>query len=72
MNRPEPETEEIVGMLAVKALEIAGARTNEIDRYCWMVVHEYRHGSMPAEYDIRDIDEALYLNVLRRAKKSLA
>jgi hypothetical protein len=28
------------------------------------VVHRYAHGVLPSEYDIRDIDEALYLEVL--------
>ena len=54
--------------LAVKAIEMSKSRSNEIERYCWMVVHEYRHGAVPVEYDIRDIDETLYLNVLNYAK----
>jgi hypothetical protein len=33
-----------------------------------MVVHEHHHGVRPSEYDIREIDEELYLAVLDRAK----
>jgi len=57
--------------LAIKACEMSGPSLNEIERYCWMVVHEYRHGVMPVEYDIRDIDETLYLNVLNYAKSKI-
>mgnify|MGYP001426295329 CR=1 FL=1 len=54
--------------LANKAIKYAGSSTNEIERCCWMVVHEYRHGVMPVEYDIREIDEDLYLDVLNCAR----
>ena len=57
--------------LALKAIEITGSRSNVIERFCWMVVHEYRHGVMPVEYDIRDIDEDLYMDVLNIAKNNL-
>ena len=63
--------DQIVRELALKAIEMSGSRFNEIERYCWMVVHEHRHGVMPSEYDIRDIDEVLYLNVLSFAKSGL-
>ncbi len=55
--------------LAVKAIHMAGSRSNEIERFCWMAVHEHRHGVIPSEYDIRDIDEGLYLDVLSCAKR---
>ncbi len=57
--------------LALKAIELSGPQRNDIERYCWMVVHEHHHGVMPVEYDIRDIDEDLYLNVLKQAKINL-
>ena len=63
--------DQLVMALALKACELSGSRINEIERYCWMVVHEYRHGVMPVEYDIRDIDETLYLNVLNYAKSKI-
>lgn len=34
------------------------------ERNCWMVVHQHVHGVLPSEYDIREIDEDLYLAVL--------
>jgi len=34
----------------------------EIEKFCWMAVHEHKHGVLPSEYDIREIDEDLYLD----------
>jgi hypothetical protein len=34
------------------------------ERNCWMAVHKHMHGVLPSEYDIREIDEDLYLAVL--------
>jgi hypothetical protein len=34
------------------------------ERNCWMAVHQHVHGVLPSEYDIREIDEELYLAVL--------
>ena len=55
--------------LSKKAIELSGKSKNDLERTCWMVVHEYKHGTMPTEYDIREIDEDLYLKVLRTAKE---
>ena len=65
------KTNQLSSDLANKAIKSAGSRINEIERYCWMIVHEYRHGVMPVEYDIRDIDEDLYMDVLNCAKSNL-
>ncbi len=62
---------ELVRDLALKAIELSGSITNDIERYSWMVVHEYRHGVMPVEYDIREIDEKLYLQVLNYLKNKI-
>ena len=62
------EEKQLVLELARKAIKIANTRSNEIERYCWMVVHEHTHGVLPVEYDIRDINEDLYLSVLKQAK----
>jgi len=35
-----------------------------------MVVHQHRHGMFPSEYDIRPIDEDLYLSLLDFIRKS--
>ncbi len=61
----------IVEQLALKAFEMYRTRPDDIERYCWVVVHEYLHGVMPLEYDIREIDEALFLNVLNCANQLL-
>jgi len=37
----------------------------EIDKFCWMAAHEHKHGILPSEYDIREIDEDLYLLLIR-------
>ena len=57
--------------LSLKAIELAGSSASELERCCWMIVHEYHHGTFPFEYDVRDIDEALYLNVLNYAKNKI-
>ena len=40
------------------------------ERNCWLVVHRHQHGCLPSEYDIREVEEVLYLEVLeaRRAR----
>ena len=40
----------------------------EIEKFCWMAAHEYKHGVLPSEYDIREIDENLYLQLLEEFK----
>ena len=55
--------------LSNKAIDLSGKSKKDLERTCWMVVHEYKHGTMPSEYDIREIDEELYLEVLRIAKE---
>jgi hypothetical protein len=39
------------------------------ERNCWLAVHRHLHGVLPSEYDIREIDEDLYLAVLERRKQ---
>ena len=55
--------------LSKKAIELSGKSKKELERTCWMIVHEHKHGVMPTEYDIRDIDEELYLAVLKTARE---
>ena len=43
----------------------------EIEKFCWMAVHEYKHGVLPSEYDIRKIDEDLYLQLLHKFKSDI-
>ena len=43
----------------------------EIEKFCWMAVHEYKNGVLPSEYDIREIDEDLYLKLLQEFKSNI-
>ena len=43
----------------------------EIEKFCWMAVHEHKHGVLPSEYDIREIDEDLYLELLQELKSNI-
>jgi len=61
----------LIKELSRKAINLSGKSKKELERTCWMIVHEYKHGAMPTEYDIREIDEALYLEVLRSAKETI-
>ena len=45
--------------------------SGEIEKFCWMAVHEYKHGVLPSEYDIREIDEDLYLLLLQEFKSNI-
>ena len=63
--------ESLTQKLAKRAIELSGKSKKDLDRICWMIVHEHKHGSMPTEYDIREIDEELYLEVLRIAKEMI-
>jgi len=61
----------LIQALSKKAIDLSGKSKKELERTCWMTLHEYKHGSMPTEYDIREIDEELYLEVLRTAKEMI-
>ena len=63
--------EQLIERLSKKAVILSGQSKKELERTCWMIVHEYKHGVMPTEYDIREIDEELYLDVLRIAKEMI-
>ena len=56
------------------ALKIANCKNIldiDIEKNCWIAVHEFRHGVKPSEYDVREIDEDLYLEVLSLVKAIL-
>jgi len=44
---------------------------DEIEKFCWMAVHEHKHGVLPSEYDIREINEELYLQLLQEFKSNI-
>ena len=60
----------LTNALAEKAIAFLEESENcDIEKACWMITHEYHHGIMPFEYDIREIDEAIYLSVLQKIKE---
>ena len=61
---------QLVQTLVEKGLELSVSAGGELERSCWMVVHEHHHGVKPNEYDIREIDEELYLEVLNAARSA--
>ena len=61
---------QLVQTLVQQGLALAATAGGELERSCWMVVHEHHHGVKPTEYDIREIDEDLYLAVLQAAKQA--
>ena len=69
MEAVMPE-KEIIDSLVRKGLELSVSAGGELERSCWMVVHEHHHGVRPSEYDIREIDQELYLAVLEAARQS--
>ena len=58
----------LIKKLSVKVKEYSRFSKEEIEKFCWMAVHEHKHGVLPSEYDIREIDEDLYLQLLNKLK----
>ena len=63
--------ESLIKELLVKVKEYPRFSKTEIEKFCWMAVHEYKHGVLPSEYDIREIDEDLYLKLLKEFKSNI-
>ena len=61
-------SESLIESLLIKVKGYPRFSKQEIEKFCWMAVHEYKHGVLPSEYDIREIDEELYLRVLQEYK----
>jgi len=57
------QAESLVIALAEASRQFDGTGADP-ERNCWMAVHQHLHGVPPSEYDIREIDEDLYLAVL--------
>ncbi len=64
-------SESLVQTLFLKVKEYPRFSMGEIEKFCWMAVHEYKHGVLPSEYDIREIDEDLYLQLLKKFKSKI-
>jgi len=63
-------SESLIKSLLVKVKEYPRFSIGEIEKFCWMAVHEHKHGVLPSEYDIREIDEDLYLKLLLECKSN--
>ena len=66
----EDYPESLIKELLMKVKKYPRFSNGEIEKFCWMAVHEQKHGVLPSEYDIRDIDEDLYLQLLQEFKSS--
>ena len=62
--------ESLIKELFVKVKEYPRFSMGEIEKFCWMAAHEYKHGVLPSEYDIREIDEELFLQLLGEFKSN--
>ena len=62
-------SESLIKELSIRVKEYPRFSNGEIEKFCWMAVHEHKHGVLPSEYDIREIDEELYLQLLREFKQ---
>ena len=63
--------ESLIKELFEKVQEYPRFSEGEIEKFCWMAVHEHKHGVLPSEYDIREIDEELYLQLLEEFKSNI-
>ena len=62
--------ESLIKKLSLKVKGYSRFSNEEIEKFCWMAVHEHKHGVLPSEYDIREIDEDLYLKLLQELKSN--
>ena len=58
-------SESLIKSLCIKVKEYPRFSLSDLEKFCWMAAHEYKHGVLPSEYDIREIDEQLYLKLLQ-------
>ena len=63
-------SDSLIKKLIIKVKEYPRFSIGEIEKFCWMAVHEHKHGVLPSEYDIREIDEELYLKLLKEFKSN--
>ena len=64
-------SQSLIKSLIKKVKEYPRFSKDEIEKFCWMAVHEHKHGVLPSEYDIREIDEDLYLELLQEFKSNI-
>ena len=62
-------SDSLLDSLSLKIKDYPRFSLNEIEKFCWMAAHEHKHSVLPSEYDIREIDENLYLKLLQKFKE---
>ena len=62
-------SQSLIKSLFIKVKNYPRFSMGEIEKFCWMAAHEHKHGVLPSEYDIREIDEDLYLQLLQEFKQ---
>ena len=62
--------ESLINKLLIKVKQYPRFSEGEIEKFCWMAAHEHKHGVLPSEYDIREIDEDLFLQLLQELKSN--
>ena len=63
-----PERQQLVATLASQVISAVGEK-GDLERQSWVQLHTHIHGVAPLEYDIRHVPEALYLEVLAKARQ---
>ena len=63
-------SESLLRSLFLKVKDYPRFSMQEVEKFCWMAAHEHKHGVLPSEYDIREIDEDLYLELLQKFKSN--
>ena len=64
-------SESLLRSLFLKVEDYPRFSMQEVEKFCWMAAHEHKHGVLPSEYDIREIDEDLYLELLQECKSNI-
>ena len=64
-------SESLIKSLIKKVKGYSRFSKEEVEKFCWMAVHEHKHGVLPSEYDIREIDENLYLELLQEFRSHI-
>ena len=68
MKKPVPSSPELIEKLAAEVWDYQ-TQQPDLERSCWLAVHHELHGVLPSEYDIREIDEQLYLELLAHCRQ---
>ena len=61
-------SDSLINLLTFKVKSYSNFSENDLEKFCWMALHEHKHGMLPSEYDVREIDESLYLKLLEKFK----